>query len=355
MNAIERVRTQMAAHGVPSLLLTDITTVQWLTGFTGSSAAVVLTQTGGEFVTDSRYTIQAHEQVKDLPVRTFGSPKKQSDALIESFQSLGIGTIAFERSVTFATWEDWKEAFSGVELVPSPEIVKPLRMVKSPEEVAKIRSACELTDACLKHVERMLQPGVTEYDIGLDIEFFFRRNGAEVGFSPIVASGPNSARPHATPSERPLQRGDFVTIDLGAKLDGYCSDITRTYVVGRADDRQREVYGQVLKALTESTQALVPGASGVAVDARAREVLDEKGLAQYFGHGLGHGLGRAVHDLGSLSTRSTDTIEAGQVWTVEPGVYIEGFGGVRIEDDVHVTPHGPEILNATSKELTEIQ
>jgi Xaa-Pro aminopeptidase len=352
---VERVRSAMAGAGVPALLLTDVATVQWLTGFTGSSAAVVLTLDSGEFVTDSRYAIQAREQITDLGVRIFASPVRQSEALGQSIRELGLSQVAFERSVSYATWEEWQKSFDGVELVPSPEILKPLRMVKTPDEVAKIKAACGLADACLLHVMRLLRPGVREYDIALEIEFYFRRQGAEVGFPPIVASGPNSARPHAAPGDRPLQRGDFVTIDLGARLDGYCSDITRTYVVGRADGRQREVYGQVLKALEESTQALAPGVTGADVDARAREVLDEIGLARHFGHGLGHGLGRAVHDVGSLSGRSTDVIEVGQVWTVEPGVYIEGFGGVRIEDDVLVTADRPVVLNTAAKELTEVE
>jgi Xaa-Pro aminopeptidase len=197
----------------------------------------------------------------------------------------------------------------------------------------------------------MIQPGVSEYDIGLEIEFFFRRSGAEVGFAPIVASGPNSARPHAHPTERKLAVGDFVTLDIGCKLDGYNSDMTRTFVVGEASDRHREIYDLVLKAEVECIEMLKPGANGRDVDGRAREILDEKDLAKYFGHSLGHGLGRAVHDYGRLHISADQPIEVGQVWTVEPGVYIEGFGGVRIEDDVLVTENGPKILTHYPKDL----
>ncbi|MBS1713203.1 MAG: aminopeptidase P family protein [Armatimonadetes bacterium] len=354
MNNVQRLQTRLAKSGVPALLISDITNVQWLTGFTGSSGFVVLTPETGRFLTDSRYTIQAGEEVSDVPVRSYASPKKFTEFLRENVDELGVKTLAFEKSVTYGTWDEWRQALDGIDLTAAPEVLKPLRMVKTAEEVAKIKRACALADACLHHVVPRLQAGVTEFDIGLEIEFYFRRNGAEVGFSPIVASGPNSARPHAKPSERKFEPGDFITLDIGAKLDGYNSDITRTFVLGKATDRQKEVYSQVLKSQIASIGALRPGATGVGVDALARKILDEKGLAQYFGHGLGHGLGKAVHDLGGLNTRSEDAIEPGQVWTVEPGVYIEGFGGVRIEDDVLVTTGEPEVLTSYPKSLIEL-
>ncbi len=354
MTNISRLQSSLSESGVPALLISDITNVQWLSGFTGSSGYVVLTPTSGRFITDSRYTIQAAEEVEGLDVRSFGSPTKFTDFLSQNVSEMGVKRLGFERSITYGTWDDWKNQVGGIDWFPAPDVIKPLRMVKTAQEVAKIQAACRLADACLEHVVRLLRPGVSEYEIGLEIEFFFRRNGAEVGFAPIVASGPNSARPHAHPSERQIESGDFVTLDLGGKLDGYNSDITRTFVVGRASERQREVYDLVLRAEKACIDALVPGAKGVDVDGLARQILDEKDLAKYFGHGLGHGLGKAVHDLGGLSTRSEDIIAPGQVWTIEPGVYIEGFGGVRIEDDVHVTANGPEILTHFPKELTEI-
>lgn len=351
---VQRLQQGLAGNGLDAILVSDITNVQWLTGFSGSSGFAVVTPTGGVFITDSRYTIQAGEEVADLPVKSFASPLKFTDFLGTCLSEMGVNCLAFEKSVTYGTWEDWKTAVPSVSWAPAPDVIKPLRMVKTDDEVRRIQEACKLADACIDHVQRMLKPGVAEYDIGLDIEFFFRRNGAEVGFAPIVASGPNSARPHAHPTERKIETGDFVTLDIGCKLDGYNSDITRTFVVGKASDRHREIYDQVLKAQVACVAALVPGASGKEVDALARTILDEKGLAQYFGHGLGHGLGKAVHDLGGLSTRSEDTIAVGQVWTVEPGVYIEGFGGVRIEDDVHVSPDGPRSLTHSPKDLIEL-
>jgi len=350
MSNLERVRQRMSQEGVDAILVSDITNVQWLTGFSGSSGYAIVTSSDGVFVTDSRYTIQAGQEVTSLPVAWFQRPTTLEEFLAAKAAELGVKRLAFETSISYATWKAWTDKIP-VEWYASPEVLKPLRMVKTADEVAKIKEACRITDACLEHVSRMMQPGVTEYDILLDIEFFIRRQGAEIAFTPTVVSGPNSAKPHGKASERKLQVGDFLTLDLGAKKDGYCSDITRTFVIGDASDRHREVYGQVLKAQLAAVEALTVGKGASEPDLLSRQILDEKGLAQYFGHGLGHGLGRAVHDYGGLGPSSKDVIEAGQVWTVEPGVYIEGFGGVRIEDDVHVTPSGPEVLTHFPKEL----
>jgi Xaa-Pro aminopeptidase len=347
---LDRLRKKMGEQGVGALFVSDILNVQWLTGFTGSSGYALVTDGAAVFLTDSRYTIQANEQVKGFEVVWYQRPKTLEEFIAEQAARVGVKKLCFETSVSYATWQAWTEKVP-VEWAPSPDVLKPLRMVKTAEEVEKIKAACAITDKCLEHLTRMMQPGVSEYDIQLDLEFFIRRQGAEVAFDPIVVSGPNSARPHGKATEKKLEVGDFVTLDLGAKINGYCSDITRTFVIGRADDRHREVYGQVLKAQVAAVEALKPGAPASAPDKLSREILDEKGLAQYFGHGLGHGLGRAVHDYGGMGPNSKDTIEVGQVWTVEPGVYIEGFGGVRIEDDVHVTESGPEVLTHFPKEL----
>lgn len=352
MTNLERLQGALGQAGAPAVLLTSPSNVRWASGFTGSFGQAWVTPTEAVLLTDSRYTIQAAEQAEGWALKSFGAPKTLAETMREVASDLAIKSVMFETSLPYASWKEFGEL--GLELVPGDDLVKPLRMVKTPDEVRRIEEACKLADACIAHAVRMLQPGVREYDIGLDIEFFFRRQGASPGFSPIVASGPNSARPHATPGERALQAGDFVTLDLGAKLDGYCSDITRTFVVGKADGRQREVYEQVLAAEQAAIAAMRPGMTGVEADAVARGVLAEKGLAQYFGHGLGHGLGIDVHDPGGLSTRSKDILAEGQVWTVEPGAYIEGFGGVRIEDDVVVTADGTRVLTHFERGLTEL-
>ncbi|MBX3096175.1 MAG: aminopeptidase P family protein [Fimbriimonadaceae bacterium] len=351
---LNRLRQSLVENGVEAIVVTDPINVGWLTGFTGSFAMVFVTQSGARFITDSRYTIQAQEQVHGIEVRSFGAPRKIEDEISDVARDLNLTEVGFEPSVTFATHDRWKSIFGAVTLRPLSDLLGPLRMIKTSAEVEKIKAACRLADATMEHVSRLIQPGVREIDIALDLEFFVRRQGATCGFDPIVVAGPNSARPHGVPSEYALQPGDFVTIDLGAKLDGYNSDITRTFVVGKASDRHREVYALVLRALLECTAMLKPGIGCHDVDAHARRILDESDLAKYFGHGLGHGLGRAVHDFGRLGPGSTETVTAGQVWTVEPGVYIEGFGGLRIEDDVHVTEGVPEVLSHFPRELMEL-
>lgn len=352
MGNLERVREAMRAKGLGAMLLSEIGSVQWASGFSGTAGWVLLTLEGGVFVTDSRYTLQAREEVRELPVETFGSPTDGATFLGDQVSRLGIERLGFESDfVTVETWTKWKAKFGSAELVPQQEFIAPLRMIKTPEEIEKIRRACAAADACFDNVQRMIQPGVREYDIALDIEFFFRRQGLELAFPVIAVSGEKSARPHGHPGEKVLERGDFVTLDFGAKVDGYCSDITRTVVVVEASDRHREVYNQVLKAELAAIEAMRPGARARDIDALARQVLDEKGLAGYFGHGLGHGLGRLVHDAGRMNATSETVLQAGQVWTVEPGVYIEGFGGVRIEDDVVVTEDGVEVLTHSPKEL----
>ncbi len=351
MSNLTRLRSKMQESGVEALFVTDIINVGWLTGFTGSSGFAIVTQNDAVFLTDSRYTIQAQNEVKDLEIRWYGAPKTFVEFLNEAFEDLQIKDIWFETSVTYAGWKDWTEKHPNQTWHPAPSLITELRKIKTPDEIAKIRAACQLADAAMEHIVPLIQIGRTEYDICMDLEFFIRRNGAQVAFDIIAVGGPNSAKPHGKPGERVVQSGDFFTIDMGAKLDGYNSDITRTFVVGEASDWHKEIYGQVLKAQIATCDALKPGTTGVAVDALAREILNEKDLAQYFGHGLGHGLGRAVHDPGGLSMRSTDNIEAGQVWTIEPGVYIDGKGGVRIEDDVVVTESEPDILTSFPKEL----
>lgn len=354
MDNLAKLRAKMAEAELPALLVTEPNNLRWTTGFTGSFGAAIVTADKACFVTDSRYTIQAKAEVQNMDVRSFSNPATFESTLGDALKDLGQAKVGFEQSLTYAAWQRRISEMSAWEWVPAPDMIQALRKVKSPEEVAKIREACKLADACMEHAMRMIAPGIKEYDISLDVEFFYRRHGAALAFEPIVVSGPNSAKPHGHATDRELQAGDFVTIDCGAKLDGYCSDITRTFVVGSASDRHREIYEQVLRAETECCARCVIGQTGKQVDAHARAILDEKQLAQYFGHGLGHGLGMDVHDPGSLSPRSTDTLEPGNVYTVEPGVYIDGFGGVRIEDDVHVTANGPEILTAFPKHLHEL-
>lgn len=351
MDNLSRLREAMEQHSIPALLVTTIQNVRWLSGFTGSSAVCLVTPGAAVLVTDSRYTIQARAEVQGLEVVVFQNPRTLDDVIEERASSAGAAKIGFESALTYGQWKKRKDRITSVDWVEAPDLIRDLRMVKTAEEIRRIKAACQLADACIENITGLIQAGRTEHEVGLDIEFFYRRHGADIAFAPIVASGPNSAKPHAHPGERRIERGDFVTIDCGGRLDGYCSDITRTFVVGEASDRHREVYELVLRAEVECCEMLTPGANGKEVDGHARKLFAEKGLDQYFGHGLGHGLGLDVHDPGGLSPTVEQPVSAGMVFTVEPGIYIEGFGGVRIEDDVLVTAEGPEILTHAPKAL----
>jgi Xaa-Pro aminopeptidase len=340
----------MGRRGLEAVLVSQIDNVQWATGFTGSNGFLLLTPTEERFVTDGRYTLQAKEQLPGTRVEIYNPGMDPNEFLAANAREMGVSGIGFEAdAMTFAAHRKLAEKFNGIELVPVEDLFSELRVVKSDDEVEKIRAACRLADACFEHVQRMIQVGVSEYDISLDIEFFFRRNGAEIAFPPVVVSGARSAFPHGRATEKKLESGDFLTLDFGAKLDGYCSDITRTVLVGEATERHREVYDRVLKSQLTALQAMRPGVKASEVDRVSREAMGE--YAKYFTHGLGHGLGRLVHDAGRMNSTSETVLAPGQVWTVEPGIYIPGFGGVRIEDDVVVTKGGIENFTLATKDL----
>lgn len=352
MTPLERLRSALDAAQCPALLVTHIPNIRWLTGFTGSSAAAVVTAEHAIFATDSRYTIQAQEEVRDFNVRSFASPMRMDELLATILEECNIRTLAFDRQhVTVGRFQSWQEKWQGVELLAVDDPCETLRMVKTPEEIAKIREACRLADACMRHVVDRLHVGKTERSVLFEIHQFLWEHGAEASFPPIVVGGERSARPHGSPSDRPLQPGDLLTLDLGARLDGLCSDITRTVAIRRVGQREREIYDRVLEVQKGAIERLTPAADGKDVDMWVRQTLARYELAEYFGHGLGHGLGLEVHDPGRLSPTVDQPIEPNQVWTIEPGVYIEGVGGVRIEDDVLVTASGPEVLTHFPKEL----
>lgn len=355
MTNVDRLRAALAEKELPAIVITGMPAVYWLTGFNGSFGLAVVTPDDGVFLTDSRYTLQAREQCTVLPTDSFRNPTKAEEFLKQHVERLGLQKLAFDKnSVTVGLLEKWKGQMGSVEFDPVEDPIDELRMIKSPEELEKMRVVCRLADAAVEHLVERVKPGVSERELLWALEDFLRANNATMAFDPIIAGGPNSARPHGTPGERCFEPGDFITFDLGARIDGYNSDITRTVVFGEASDRQREVYEQLLKAQVACIEAMKPGAKGKEVDGLARQILDEKDLGQHFGHGLGHGLGALVHDTGRLSPVIDADIEVGQIWTIEPGVYIEDWGGMRIEDDIVITEDGCEVLTSYPKELIEI-
>jgi len=347
---VDRLRERLKEFNAGSMLVTNMTNVRYLTGFTGSSGQAVVTPTETIFITDSRYAIQASDEAAGWDQRIFSAPTKGMDFLKDTLASARVTELAFESEyVTVSTYDQWKDKLAAIDLKPIASPVDKLRMIKDEGEIDAIRRACALTDACLHHVLPKVQANVTEMDLALEMDFYFRRQGAEPGFGTHVVSGARSAMPHGMPSDKRIENGDFVTFDFGARVDGYNADMTRTIVVGEASDRHREIYEAVLEALEVSKAAIRPGVMGPEIDKLSRDTLAKRNLAQYFGHGLGHGLGLNVHDGGDF--RQDMKLEAGMVMTVEPGVYIEGFGGCRIEDDVVIRDGGVEVLNTFPREL----
>ncbi len=350
----DRLSERLSGAGVDALLVTDLVNVRYLTGYTGSNGLALVGPSTRVFVTDFRYVEQAAEQVDPSFDRLRAS--------VDLFEAIRDATAAreelrlgFEEArLTVREHGRLRELLPDrVELVATHGLVEGLRAVKEPGEVSAMRAAAALADAALEQLIAGGLVGRTERDLAMALEFDMRRRGAErPSFEPIVAAGPHGALPHASPREVEVRSGDLVVIDWGAQLDGYCSDCTRTFAAGAADGHATEIYGLVLEAQLAGLEAVASGASGREVDAVARQLIEAAGHGEHFGHGLGHGVGLEVHEAPRLAQRSDAVLEPGNVVTVEPGVYLPGDLGVRIEDLVVVGADGPEILTGLSKELT---
>lgn len=340
-----------------ALLITNTANLFYLTGFTGSFGALLITPSAERFLTSGIYATQAQSEVPDIPLTFNPTLKEFNETLAETARDMSVGVLGVESGTSVGGLQGMRKALRKadvrVKLFGAP--VEKLRKVKDAYEIARLRDAAQLADATFQHIQRLFQPDIAEWDIAMEIDFYLRRQGAYPAFDTIAVSGERTALPHGKPSERRLQKGDFVTVDFGAKLNGYCSDLTRTVVIGKASAEQRKIYRAVLEALQRSIDAIKPGKRGKQIDALARKVLEKHGLADYFGHSLGHSLGINVHDGAGLSFRDKKPLEAGMALTVEPGVYVPGVGGVRIEQDVLVTESGCELLTCAPVELMEFE
>jgi Xaa-Pro aminopeptidase len=358
MDRANRLAALLTERELDVLLVTNLVNVRWLTGFTGSNGlALVGPRDQRLFLTDFRYLTQSAEQL-DAGWRREIAP----EILPAVAQALGGGDgTALRLGFDDASMSVKDHATlagrlaEGVELVAAGGAVEQLRAVKDAGELDKIRAAAKLADAALTEVLARGLVGRTERDVALDLEVTMRKAGAEAAsFAPIVAAGEHSALPHAVPRDVAIPAGTLVTIDWGAQLDGYASDCTRTYATGELDPRDREIYEVVLRAQEVSLAAVRAGAGGREVDAVARDIITAAGHGEHFGHGLGHGVGAEVHEGPRLSQRSDSTLAAGQVVTVEPGVYVPGAVGVRIEDLAIVTDDGCEVLTGLPKHLQTV-
>ena len=349
------LRKAISAAGIDALLIQHLPNIRYLTGFTGSAGLLLVTDRGAVLISDFRYAVQATQEVGNV-ARVEIDGTSVWDRLRRLLGDMPLDALGYESHV--ATVRDL-ERLAGVRarLVSAAELVENLRASKSPEEVTAIRQAALLAEEALGESLPQIKTGQSEYEVAASLESALRRRGSEWHpFPTIVASGPRSALPHARTSERRLAAGDWLLLDFGARVDGYCADLTRTYVVGAAaDGRQRATYDLVRAAQERAIRLLRSGMPGRQADALARDVIAERGFGDAFGHSLGHGLGLEVHEAPRLSALAEAPLPAHAVVTVEPGIYFPGWGGVRLEEDVHLGDDGARLLSAGVTELIELR
>jgi Xaa-Pro aminopeptidase len=353
---VPKLRERLDPDGLDALLVSRLPNVRYLCGFTGSAGTLLVTRDRVALVSDGRYAEQAVEQLAaagvDADVLIGTTVARQRELLHDAVQEgtrLGLEAHGITWAQQRAYASEW---FPHVELVATEGLVEGLRRVKEPGEVARIHAACAIADDALREVFTMLPNGPTEREVGLALEFGMRERGASGNsFDPIVASGPNGAKPHARPTDRRVEHGELVVIDFGCVVDGYCSDMTRTVSVGDPGADAHRLWDTVRAAQQAGRDLVAPGVSCADVDRACRDVIDAAGWGDKFSHGTGHGVGLEIHEDPRVTGTARDSLDPGHVVTVEPGVYLPGIGGVRIEDTVVVTADGAEPLTAFPKEL----
>ncbi|MFH1080689.1 MAG: Xaa-Pro peptidase family protein [Pseudomonadota bacterium] len=351
---LQRIRERLPLWSVQALLFLDMKNIRYLTGFTGSDGALYVGPDCRVLLVDGRYITQARGEAGGFEVHQY---QNKMDGLVDVISRHGCRIVGFEaETMTVATWTAVKERLPGLTFRPLQEELETLRAVKDEEEIARIREAAVIASQALHVVLERVKPGMTEREIAADLDDAIRRGGAqEVSFPTIVASGANSALPHARPQDRMVRPGDLLTIDFGAVFEGYHSDETCTFALGRADAKQEQVYQVVKEAHDRAIRAVRAGVSCQAIDSAARSWIEAQGLSKAFTHGTGHGVGLDVHEYPRLAPQSQAVLEAGMVVTVEPGVYLPDLWGVRIEDLVVVRRDGCAMLSKISKEFSIIE
>ncbi len=355
---LQEVRQAIGDSGADALIITHLPNVFYVCGFSGSNAVLLLLDDAMHLFTDGRYTIQAHDQAPDARVHITRIPlAEQCGEFLRARSSRKGLRVAFEAaSLNVGEWTRLKKsAGARIRWKPTAGLVERIREIKSAEELDVMRQSARVASEVVAEAPDFVRPGVSEMDVAAEIDYRLRRKGASASsFDTIVASGPRSALPHAQPSEKRLRKNELVVLDLGAILRHYCSDITRTIFLGRAPSRIRRWYKAVQEAQEAAHQALGAGVSAGSVDRAARRLLTHRGLGRYFVHGTGHGLGIEIHESPRIGRNQKPEVRAGCVVTLEPGIYVEGVGGIRLEDEVAVHANGTEVLTTAPRNLLEL-
>lgn len=350
MKRTKHLKKIFSERGLDGVLVTDLINVRYLSGFTGSSAFIIITKKHDIFSTDFRYQEQVKNEVKGFSIRIEHSERTRE--IKDICEKYGVKTLGFEEhNITYGFYK--KLLKTRVKLAPLNNLVESLRVIKSREELTSLRMAVRRAESAFRKLQSLIRPGTTERKLALKLEELLKEEGCKkLPFEVIVASGPRSALPHAQPAGRKLKRGDLVVIDWGGEYEGYFSDMTRTILLkGGNISRQKEIYYHVLEAQKKAVSAVKTDMKAADVDAAARNYIEQQGYGDFFGHGTGHGVGLAVHEKPVVSWRSKEMIKENNVFTVEPGIYLPGFGGVRIEDMVVAGKKGVEVLTSLPKKL----
>jgi len=355
MKRINKLLEIMKEKEVDGFLVSSESNVTYLSGFTGDSSYLVVSAQGGMFFTDGRYTEQAAKQCHDgiEVIKWIENKRNGVESYSHAVKSLGIKRLGFEGSaMNFSTYKTLSDGMKDVEFVSLSNMVESLRMVKDEEEISCLRTACEISDRALELTVPYIKQGVTEMELIARLEFNLKSNGAEgLSFDSMILSGAKTSLLHGKPDAKRLEHGDYILFDFGALYKGYHADISRTFILGEADEKQRELYDIIQRAEMESIMTLKSGISAQVPDQKVRDIIPEKYI-QYYYPGLGHGVGLQVHEDPSFAQTSQFTIKENMTVTIEPGIYIPEWGGLRIEDTILVTEDGSEILNKFSRDLT---
>lgn len=350
MSRSKEIQAALNHLDMDGLLVTSSANLRYVANFTGTTGMALITKKDSYFITDFRYLDQAAEQAKDFKIVQNTGPILETVA--ELLEKKGLKNLAIENDQMSVTQFHQLQDLVDIDLVEGSGLVESFREIKDEGEVAKIKKAVEITEAAYAHILNFIQPGQTEIEIANELDFFMRKEGASgTSFETIVASGTRSALPHGVASQKEIQKNEMVTIDFGCFYEGYCSDMTRTFAIGDPGSQLKEIYSIVQEAQERVVKAAKPGITGKALDSVARDFIKEAGYGDHFGHSTGHSIGLEIHESPNVAQSNEEALEAGNVITAEPGIYIPGLGGVRIEDDLLLIEDGNENLMTSKKDL----